>query len=91
MSRPAGFIIDVPVTLSVAVRGEGLTEALAKLIALRFADTLDPTDDYCVGYTDSNLTAYMPTVALKVTEATLEPSREETCKVLEELAADDED
>lgn len=89
--RPKGFIIDVPVTLSVAVRGVPLDKA--KAIARRFADGLNPDNPaYCDGFTDGlhKLGEYPDAT---VTEATLESSREDACTVLEELEeeADDED
>lgn len=83
LERP-GFIIDVPVTLSVAVRGAKL--AKAKEIAREFADSLNPHDQYCAGYTSANLEQ-----GIEITEATLESSREDSCEVLEELETPDED
>jgi hypothetical protein len=38
MSRPAGFIIDVPLTISVSVRG--CSEEKAKELARNFAEAL---------------------------------------------------
>jgi hypothetical protein len=89
--RPAGFIIDVPVTLSVAVRGVPLETA--KRIAREFADRLSPTGDYCDGYT-KGLTERRDApgyAGALITEATLESNREDACEVLEELEPDDVD
>jgi hypothetical protein len=43
--RPAGFIIDVPVYLSVAVRGGGLTKKQAIQIASDYAESLQPSQE----------------------------------------------
>lgn len=86
--RPSGFIIDVPVTLTVAIRGNGLTEAKAKQIARKLADDLSPTEDYTKGYSDVIAALNL---GVTVTEATLESSREESCEVVDELEADDAD
>lgn len=82
MSRPAGFIIDVPITLSVAVRGKGLTEAQAFEIARDFAADIAPTEAFIGGY-NTNLKD-----GKTITEVSLESSGEETCEVLEELEAE---
>jgi hypothetical protein len=87
--RPHGFIIDVPVTLSVSVRGTTVAEA--KRIAREFADTLSPADAYCSGYTDTAQYDGFISRAVSVTEATLEFSQEEPCKVRGELVEDNED
>lgn len=85
MPRPEGFIIDVPVTLSVAVRGVPLQEA--KRIAREFADSLAPSDEYVAGYNEGDA---VPKGA-SITEVGFESNREDSCEVLEELEADDED
>jgi hypothetical protein len=74
--RPAGYIIDVPVTLSVAVRGKTREEAFA--IARAFAEALNPSEDFIRGYCDE-------IGAGTITEATLASSTEDSCEVLEEL------
>lgn len=89
MARPAGFIIDVPVTLSVSVRGTTLKEA--QRIAREFADMLAPSEEVVSSY---NYTAKLEGVlpeGVKVTEASFEASREDSPDVLDELEADDED
>lgn len=87
--RPKGFIIDVPVTLSVAVRG--VDEATAKAIARRFARglMLDDSTDYCDGFT-KGLHDAGEYPAATVTEATLESSREDSCTVLDELEPEED-
>lgn len=85
--RPAGFIIDVPVTLSVGVRGEGLTAASAKAIARKFVDDIAPTNEFLGGYSS----VLMRQRNAAITEVSLESSREETCEVLDELEAEDAD
>lgn len=85
--RPAGFIIDVPVTLSVAVRGE-VTEEQAFEIARNFADGLAPSDHYVAGYMSTMKEEQG--VEWEITEVSLESSSEDSCQVLEELEEDDE-
>ena len=82
MARAAGFIIDVPITLSVAVRGK--TEAEAKKIAREFAECLQPTEFYAIGYCEG---AQLPEGT--ITEISLESSMEEQCEVLDELEAEE--
>lgn len=84
MPRPAGFVIDVPVTLSVAVRGEGLTLKDAKRIARDVAATLNSFD--ADGFNERNRNE-MPT-GTEVTEATLDSSEEESCEELDTLEAE---
>lgn len=79
---PKGFIIDVPVTLSVAVRGASLEAA--KEIARDFAESLDPSDDFISGYSDEKFGVS----GVSITEATLESSPEDSCELLEELEAE---
>lgn len=83
--RPKGFIIDVPVTLSVAVRGATLEAS--KKIARTFADTLNPSQSYIDGYNGGAFS----NSGVSITEVTLESNREDSCEVLEELEADDVD
>lgn len=78
--RPAGFVIDVPVTLSVHVRGKSWEEA--QKIARAFAESLSPSADYIKGYSDA--------IDAGITEATLEATTEESCEALDELEADEE-
>ncbi len=85
--RPSGFIIDVPVTLSIAVRGEGLTVAKAKEIARTFADVIAPTEAFVGGYSG----VIEKTQNATITEVSLESSREESCEVIDELEAEDAD
>jgi hypothetical protein len=89
MSRPAGFIIDVPVTLSVSVRGASLAEA--KQIARIFADGIAPTEAYITGYNAGSHREgnYLPEV--KITDVGFESSLEDECDLLDKLEADDED
>lgn len=85
MPRPAGFIIDVPVTLSVAVRGDGLTLKQAKRIARDVAAHLNDFD--ANGFNERNRNE-MP-AGVEVTEATLDSSTEESCEELETLEAEE--
>jgi len=78
--RAAGYIIDVPVTLSVAVRGAGRKRA--EEIAREFAEGLSPSQEYVDGFS-SQLTR-----GATVTEVSFEASREDSCEVLEELEAE---
>jgi hypothetical protein len=78
MKRPAGFIIDVPITLSVAVRGVSLEAA--KEIARAFADTLQPTEQFIAGYCER--------AGVSITEVSLESNPEDSCDVLDELEPD---
>lgn len=82
--RPAGFIIDVPITLSVAVRGT--TRVEAKRIARDFAENISPTEDFIRGYSEASPT--LNSLGATITEATLESPSDESCEVLDELEAD---
>jgi hypothetical protein len=85
--RKPGFIIDVPVTLRVAVRGA--TEEEAKQIARDFAEALQPSDHYIGGYCQ--------TAKVTITEVTLgvcefiDCDAEPEPAAVEKLEADDED
>jgi hypothetical protein len=79
-----GFSIDVPVTLTVAVRGTQDVK-LAKRIAREFADMLAPSDEYISGYIYTAHADGVIPAGVTITEASLESSREESCDVLEEL------
>jgi hypothetical protein len=83
--RKPGFIIDVPVTLSVAVRGAKREDALA--IARNFAESLQPTEQYIEGYSET----LAKLAGVTITEVSLESSSEDSCEVLDELEADDYD
>ena len=76
-TRPAGFIIDVPVTLSVAVRG--VSSKKAKEIARQFAASLSPSDQFIEGYNEESKTGGI------ITEVSLESPTDESCEVLDEL------
>ena len=83
MHRPAGFLIDVPVTLTVAVRGTAtLAEAMA--IARTFAEQLDPSQAYVDGYSG------MLDQGVSITEATLESNPEDACEEMCGLQADED-
>lgn len=79
--RPAGFIIDVPVTLSVAIRGEGLTEAEAKRITRIFAESLNPTEQHIEEFPGLR-------AGITITAATLEANSEDSAEVLDYLEAE---
>lgn len=80
LSHP-GYVVDVPVTLSVAVRGPGLTEEAAMIAARRFAEGLAPTRDYMLGFASGG---DVPVI----TEASLETPSDESCEILDELEAE---
>jgi hypothetical protein len=86
--KPAGFVISVPVTLSVEVRGTTIAEA--KRIARQFTNTLSPSDVYCSRYTNTAQCEGVISKAASVTAATLESSREVPCEVREGLAAEND-
>ena len=86
MTHKPGFIIDVPVTLSVAVRGD-VTREEAFEIARNFADGLAPTEHYVQGYMSTMRDEQG--VQWEITEVSLEASREDSCEVLEELEEDE--
>lgn len=93
MKQPAGFIIDVPVTLSVAVRGEGLTKMQAMAVARDYAHSLAPSQNETDGY---NWAAFghpiTPDTPARhfITEVSLESSMEDACEVIDELEPEDE-
>lgn len=82
-TKPAGFLIDVPVTLTVAIRGQNLTEdaalaaagAFAKQHVQRIAD-----DNHCAGWHMWN--------DVTVTEISLEATSKEASEVIDTLAAE---
>lgn len=80
-----GFIIDVPVTLTVAVRGEGLTEKQAKDIARKFTENLDTDHMLYVGELKTN---EPDTTSPVITETSMEFSSEDECEVIDELEAE---
>lgn len=86
--RPAGYVIDVPISLSVAVRGDGLTIKQAVKMARDYADSLSPSQHETDGY---NSVAFGSSPREYITEVSLESSREETCEVLEELEEETQD
>jgi hypothetical protein len=86
--RPAGFSVDVPITLTVAVRGEDLTEEQAFEIARDYAHSLQPSQHETDGY---NSAAFGSSPRHYITEVSLESSTEESCEVIEELEPEPED
>lgn len=84
-NRKAGFIIDVPVTLSIAVRGVDEKQAIAA--AREFAESIEFTDDYVRGYMGTKRTE--EAAKFDITEVSFEATSEETAEVLDELEADD--
>lgn len=81
--RPAGLIIDVPITLSVSVRGA--REEIAMKVARDFADSLIPRrEDFLRYIADATLP-----VGVSITDVGMESNPEDGCTVLDELAADD--
>lgn len=88
MKREPGFVIDVPITLSVAVRGGELTAKQAMEIARNFADGLAPSEYYVQGYMSTMKDEQ--DVKWNITEVGLESSREDSCEVLDELEEDEE-
>ena len=83
MSRPAGFIIDVPITLTIAVRGASLEQA--KQYARDFVATIEASVD---------LGSHMEIAGLPdgvtITEVSVESSREDECEMVDELQADED-
>jgi hypothetical protein len=82
--RKPGFIIDVPMTLSVAVHG--VTEEEAKAIARAFADSLDPSEHFVRGYMDTKREEEK--AQYDITEVSLCSPSDESCEVLDELEAE---
>ncbi len=80
-----GFLIDVPITLSLVVRGADRVEK-AEQVARMFADGLDPDAVYA-GALFQEIVRLFPGVT--VSEVSMESSREESCEVLEELEAEE--
>ena len=79
------LVVDVPVTLSVTVRGA--TAAQAKQIARQFADALDPSGEFIEGYTSG---ANLPQGAT-IANASLTSPSDESCEILEELEGNEAD
>jgi hypothetical protein len=84
--KPAGFIIDVPVYLSVAVRGGELTKKQAIQIAKDYAESLQPSQEQTDGYVSVALAGTSNTI----TEVTLSKSESEP-EVLDELDAEEDE
>jgi hypothetical protein len=80
-TRPKGYVIDVPITLSVAVRGA--SKENAKEIARAFAISLQPHPEYIAGFNDISTPEIQ--AGAFVTEVSLESSSEDPCEVLEDL------
>jgi hypothetical protein len=81
--RPAGFVVDVPVTLSVAIRGAD--EETAKEIAREFAESLVPSEQHLARY---HATVGLPP-GVTITDVAMESSPEDSCDVLEDLDEDE--
>jgi hypothetical protein len=73
------LIVHVPITLSVTVRGS--TDAQAKQIARKFADSLDPEGEYIEGYLS---VADLPEGATIKTAILYSPS-EESCEIIDRV------
>jgi hypothetical protein len=84
--KPAGFIIDVPVYLSVAVRGGELTKKQAIQIAADYAESLQPSQEGIDGYVSIALAGTSNTI----TEVTLSKSESDP-EVLDELKAEEDE
>lgn len=78
--RKPGFIIDVPMNLSVAVRG--VTKKQAMQIARAYADSLQPSEHEVAGYCSIE--------KVDITEVSLCSPSDESCEVLDELESDDD-
>lgn len=85
MARPGGFSVDVPVTLTVAVRGERLTRKQAFAIATKFANDLQPAEAFIDGYN-----SVQDAGAPFITEVSLDCPSDESCEVLDELEPEEE-
>jgi len=81
MPQPKGFLIDVPVTLTVAVRGGTEKDALKAARAF-FAEHLEKFAD------DNRHKGYSIAPGVTVTEFSMESPSDEVCEVLEELDAE---
>lgn len=79
--RESGFIIDVPVTLSVAVRGAD--EETAKRVAREFASRLEPSQEFVDGYSEEGASNGLLPAGVIITEACLESNTEDACEVLD--------
>lgn len=84
--KPAGFIIDVPISLSVEVRGTTLAEA--KRIAQKFAEALSPSAEHCSRFTGSAQGQGLISRSSSVCSAMLAVKREISCSMREELPAE---
>jgi hypothetical protein len=84
--KPAGFIIDVPVYLSVAVRGQGLTKKQAIQIAKDYDESLQPSQEETDGYVSVALAGTSNTI----TEVTLSKSESDP-EVPDELEAEEDE
>lgn len=82
MEQPKGYLVDVPVTLTVAVRGA--TRAESQRIARDFAQNIN-TDFYRENYS-ANLKE-----GVSIPEVSLVSSTEESTEVLEELEPKDDE
>ncbi len=80
--QPEGFLIDVPITLSVSVRGVGLTEGEAKRIAREYADNIQTRPHSLSSFLQMSTRHNAP----QATEASLESSTKNECEVLAKLA-----
>lgn len=82
MEQPKGYLVDVPVTLTVAVRGA--TRAESQRIARDFAQNIN-TDFYRENYS-ANLKE-----GVSIPEVSLVSSTEESTEILEELEPKDDE
>ena len=78
MAKTKGFLVDVPVTLTVCVRGTDNEEAAHKAARDFFGQIERIADDnHCKGYKAGD--------GMTVTEFSLESPSDESCETLEEL------
>lgn len=87
LSNP-GYVLDVPVTLSVAVRGPGLSKADAKALARRFADWVEQAAGNEPLLTAFNAAERASGQTAYVTEATLTSPTDESVETLDTLEAE---
>lgn len=85
VAQHSGFIVDVPVTLTVAVRGEGITSAQAKRIAELYAESLTQTAVTPAAWNTAQHRSNTFPAHTAVTEASLEHPLEKNSEILEEL------
>lgn len=84
MARQAGFIVDVPVYLTLAVRGAGLTEEQAIQAATDFLEDMQPSEAFISGY---NTNADFQANGIEISEVSLGAS-ETDAYILDDLESE---